>query len=55
MNTQVLFDEPVVLERFPNGFRIELSPLTGLPVLVAPPGTPPLTSERVKELLEEIP
>jgi hypothetical protein len=35
--------------------RIVISELTGLPVLVPPPGTPPLTSERVRKLLENFP
>lgn len=56
MNTIVFkTDEPVVLERFEDGSRIEVSPLTGLPVLVLPPGTPPITSEMVRAILEESP
>jgi hypothetical protein len=35
--------------------HIEIDELTGLPVLVSPPGTPLLTSERVRELLEDFP
>jgi hypothetical protein len=55
MNAAVIPEQPIVLERFENGMRIELSPVTGLPVLVAPPGTPLLTSERVNALLNESP
>jgi hypothetical protein len=35
--------------------RIVKSKVTGLPVIVSPPGTPLLTSERVRELLEDFP
>jgi AbrB family looped-hinge helix DNA binding protein len=31
------------------------NPITGLPVLVPPKGTPPLTSERVRDLLTDFP
>jgi hypothetical protein len=47
--------EPIVLERFESGARIERCPTTGLPVYVSPPGTPMLTSEKVRSLMEEIP
>ncbi len=48
-------EEPVVLERFEDGSRIEVSPITRLPVFVSPPGTPLLTSEIVRALMEDIP
>ena len=48
-------NEPVVLERFESGARIEVCPVTGLPVLVSPPGTPTLTSEMVREMLKDFP
>jgi hypothetical protein len=35
--------------------RLEKSKLTGSLVLVSPEGTPPLTSERVRELLADFP
>lgn len=35
--------------------RIVRSKVTGLPVLISPPETPVLTSERVRELLEDFP
>jgi hypothetical protein len=38
-----------------GGARIERCLITGFPVLVPPPGTPPLTSEIVEELLEDFP
>ena len=47
--------EPVVLERFESGSRIELDPVTGVAVFISPPGTPTLTSERVRELMEDFP
>ena len=38
-----------------KGYRIEISPVTGLPVMAAPPGTPPVTSEEIKALLADFP
>ena len=35
--------------------KIGKDPITGWPVLLAPPGTPPLTSEMVKEMLADFP
>ena len=35
--------------------RMKISKLTGLPVFYAPPGVPPLTSERVRELMADFP
>jgi hypothetical protein len=37
------------------GYRIEKSPVTGLPVMVAPPGSPEVTSEQVRALLTDFP
>jgi hypothetical protein len=37
------------------GYRVETSPVTGLPVLHAPKGTPPVTSEQVRALLTDFP
>jgi AbrB family looped-hinge helix DNA binding protein len=37
------------------GARLGRNPLSGLPMLVPPKGTPPLTSERVRELLTDFP
>lgn len=37
------------------GYRIEISPTTGLPVMHAPPGTPRVTSEDVGALLADFP
>jgi hypothetical protein len=39
----------------PQKPRLEKSELTGSLVLVSPEGTPPLTSERVRELLADFP
>jgi hypothetical protein len=36
-------------------YRIERSPTTGLPVMVAPPGVAPVTSEQVQALLQDFP
>lgn len=41
--------------RPPARARVGRNPVTGLPVLVPPKGTPPLTSERVRELLADFP
>jgi hypothetical protein len=38
-----------------GGSRIVIDELTGLPVMVFPPGTPYLTCRRVNELLEDFP
>ena len=35
--------------------RLAMDKLTGMPVFLAPRGTPPLTSERVRELLADFP
>jgi len=35
--------------------RIEISKVTGLPVIISPPGTPILTSEEVRRQLEDFP
>lgn len=37
------------------GYRIETSPVTGLPVMRAPAGTPPTTPEQIKALLADFP
>jgi len=37
------------------GYRVEVSPITGLPVMHAPPGTPRVTSEDVRALLADFP
>ena len=42
--------------RKPRGkWRLVTDPVTGWPVLKGPPGTPKLTSEKVKELLADFP
>jgi AbrB family looped-hinge helix DNA binding protein len=38
-----------------GGWRIITDPVTGWPALKGPPGTPKLTTERVKELLADFP
>ena len=38
-----------------GSYHIETSPITGLPVMHAPAGTPPVTSEQVRELLADFP
>jgi len=38
-----------------GGYRIETSRVTGLPVMRAPRGTPPVTPEQVKALLADFP
>lgn len=38
-----------------GGYRIEISPVTGLPVVHAPPGAPRVTPEQVKALLVDFP
>ncbi|HYE33311.1 MAG TPA: antitoxin [Methylomirabilota bacterium] len=35
--------------------QIQRDPLTGLPVIVQPPGSPVITSEQVARLLEDFP
>ena len=35
--------------------KIVTDPITGLPVLAAPPGAPPLTSKEVEEILADFP
>ncbi|MHB8419139.1 MAG: plasmid mobilization protein [Myxococcales bacterium] len=37
------------------GYRMEKSPVTGLPVMVAPPGTPEVSAEQVRSLLTDFP
>jgi hypothetical protein len=37
------------------GYRIEISPVTGLPVMHGPPGAPQVTSEQVRALLADFP
>jgi hypothetical protein len=39
----------------PGEYRIGRDPLTGLPVMEAPPGVGPVTSEQVKALLADFP
>jgi len=41
--------------RPPARAKVGRHPVTGLPVFVAAKGTPPLTSERVRELLTDFP
>jgi hypothetical protein len=38
-----------------SGYRIERSPVTGLPVMHAPTDTPPVTPEDIKALLSDFP
>jgi hypothetical protein len=38
-----------------KGYWIETSPVTGLPVMHAPPGTPRVTSEEIRALLADFP
>lgn len=38
-----------------GGYRIERSPVTGLPVMHAPAGTPRVTPEEIKALLADFP
>jgi hypothetical protein len=38
-----------------GGYRLEVSPSTGLPVMHAPSGTPPVTPEQIKALLADFP
>lgn len=37
------------------GYHVETSPVTGLPVMLAPEGTPAVTSEQVRALLSDFP
>jgi len=41
--------------RLRRKMKIITDPLTGWPVIKSPPGVPPLTNERVKELLSDFP
>ena len=38
-----------------GSYRIETSRVTGLPVMHAPPGTPPVTAEQIRALLADFP
>ena len=38
-----------------EGYRVEISRVTGLPVMRAPRGTPPVTAEQVRALLADFP
>jgi hypothetical protein len=38
-----------------GSYHIETSTVTGLPVMQAPAGTPPVSSEQVRELLADFP
>lgn len=39
----------------PQGYRICTDPVTGLPVMQAPPGTPRVSSDQVRALLADFP
>jgi hypothetical protein len=38
-----------------GGYRIGTDPVTGLPVMEAPPGTPPVSSAQIRALLADFP
>ena len=48
-------DQTIEAPRHENRAYIAKDELTGLPVIVMPPGTPPLTSERVRTWLKDFP
>ena len=48
-------DVPYPIIRPARGSPYYISPRTGMVVLLAPPGTPPLTSEFVRKELEDFP
>ncbi len=48
------FEEPAADKPAPQG-RIEISPVSGFPVWVSPPGSPMITSDQVKSLIAEFP
>jgi len=48
-------DVPYPIIRPARGSPYYIDPLTGMVALLAPPGTPPLTSEFVRRELEDFP
>jgi hypothetical protein len=39
----------------PREYRVTRDPLTGLPVMEAPPGAPPVTSAQIRALMADFP